>query len=430
MNAITELERLGMTRLNRTMNRRLVSMSQILDKVLSVLATHKPDTDVKPSSLLSPSGERRLRRRDIAASRVRKMLGLPVDHASPRSSPSLVSPEPSVKLSGSSPREVTDKATESGNEMQPLLPVPTSIRESSTIRKSGEESSETPQRCLKRQPCALCLHVFPLESLPSSSTVGEIERMRKVWGERQRKRMAGERTSQHGSSSVIEGIRFQMKTEKKLAELGMGIEVLEAVKSEETRRFHPPADRPYSSGMFQVMAVRKPICVLCHNILGREYEISGHWEKEGSSIDPPPKPKWLRLHGLDTDKNKEATAKKCSTRSRRREDPAEWLQMKELGIYEDEGDSPNEEGADSGLEGESHSDGEADQHVSEEQMRQDLETLLREQKMMLEELRELELARQEVKERKRIVHEKRRNRLRKMAQSDARRHLAFFSGRG
>ena len=103
VSAITELERLGMTRLNRTMNRRLVSMSQILDKVLSVLATHKPDTDVKPSSSYH------LLREETSAARhrVRKMLGLPVDHASPRSSPSLVSPEPSVKLSGSSPREVT-----------------------------------------------------------------------------------------------------------------------------------------------------------------------------------------------------------------------------------------------------------------------------------------------------------------------------------
>ena len=136
------------------------------------------------------------------------------------------------------------------------------------------------------------------ESLPSSSTVGEID-MRKVW--RAAAADVLERSSQHGSSSVIEGILFQMKTEKKLAELGMGIEVLEAVKSEETRRFHPPADRPYSSGMFQVMAVRKPICVLCHNILGREYEISGHWEKEGSSIDPT-KTKWLRFYELDTDR--------------------------------------------------------------------------------------------------------------------------------
>ena len=59
----------------------------------------------------------------------------------------------------------------------------------------------------------------------------------------------------------------------------------------------------------------------------------------------------------------------------------------------------------------------------------DLEMLLREQQLMLDELRELELARQEVKERRKIVHAKRRDRLRKKAQNDSARQLAFFSGR-
>ena len=478
--AVGELERSGAAHLNKTLNRRLISMSQILEVVLGALES----TGGARNPLLSPSGVRRLRRRDMHASRIRRMLRMPDERASavaPLPSPSMAplsaspdtSPKSSLLVADREPRTRTQEPfagllrdlAPGGHQhhlQKKKRPTFVGARAEDDDRNLLDDDGEIDKTRKKKrvkddppktQPCALCLHVFPVESLPSSSTVGEIERMRKAWGERQRKRLAGETMTGKATSSVIENIRFQMSTEKKLAELGMGIEVLASVTKNTTRRFRPPSDRPFSSGAFQVMAVRKPICILCHNILGRDYDVSGNWEKEGSAIDPPPKPKWLRLHGLAPKKKtgkdetlleetmntifvgSSSSGRRTSTRRRRRPkgiEPVEWLEMKKLGIYEDEDASsssseedevimPSEEEPASGDEGEP---------VTEAQMKKDLEVLLREQQLMLDELRELELARQEVKERKKIVHAKRRDRLRKKAQNDSNRHLAFFTGRG
>ena len=431
VHAVGELETSGVATFNKTMNRRLLSMSQILDTVLGVLSAREAAAEQSGGrrALLSPSGTRRLRRRDMLASRIRKKLRMPDERGAtvsdskspnPNQGDAATADDTSLEEQGAFAGLLKDLRLDDHHRTKRPTFVAKTQKGCKTSDADGMGKARS--KMTKRQPCALCLHVFPIESLPSSSTVGEIERMRKTWGKRQRRRLAGEKVTGKTTSSVIEGIRFQMNTEKKMAELGMGIEVLESVTNKTTRGFRAPANRPFSSGAFQVMAVRKPICVLCHNILGRGYDVSGHWEEEGSAIDPPPKPKWLRLHGLKPiKKSMNSSRNKTKTKS----EHVEWLEMKELGIYEDE-DVSSEDEEEVPVPEEEPTSGEP---LSEAQMKEDLEMLLREQQLMLDELRELELARQEVKERKKIVHAKRRDRLRKKARNDSARHLAFFSGR-
>jgi hypothetical protein len=172
-------------------------------------------------------------------------------------------------------------------------------------------------------------------------------------------------------------------------------------------------------GYFQVEQVRKPLCVLCHDLLGRQYDIDQTWQPK----DPMPSESWLKLHGIRQHKVK--MKKKRSPRrlpkmkkqyqsppprqirQKRVATPSSTLREieREVGIYSDNDEEEADEEVEAGAEEEEEEDSEEEEEdsveeeekkekrISTKQMKLDLEVLLAEQSLLHEELERTRIAR-------------------------------------
>ena len=206
-------------------------------------------------------------------------------------------------------------------------------------------------------------------------------------------------------------------------------------------------------GFFQASQVRKPLCVLCHDLLGRQYDVVGRWKPS----DPSPSDSWLKLHGITHNVGEKLRRRKNhSPRSLLSKIiPKRSLRELEgsLGIYEDveESDEENEQNENTNkITNEGENENENDtidvqleekdnqkyrsaeefqrKKVTVSQMHQDVEVLLAEQKLLHEEIEEVRKARLEIKIRRKRVNDLRRERAKGLSKVRAKTQVDFFSG--
>ena len=427
----------------------LLSYGQIIQTIVDVL-----NLDVQNERILSPSGHRRLKRNQHKQQLANTLLD-PLRHGNledikqrlwkRKQNPSIV-----FKLKKSSTIRESDDGDSDSNNGQ----------EQPHILEVQRRKKETERQ---RRTCGLCEHVFPVSSMPSSITKGEISRVRKKW--KDRSDTAGQGLSQ------TEKLRFSMKYGGLKIGDNDGSSSSSSNSSSSNNNNSNNTTTPNSNillvsplretkmikegdrGFFQVSQVRKPLCVLCHDLLGRQYDVVGRWKPS----DPSPSDSWLKLHGITHNVGEKLRRRKNhSPRSLLSKIiPKRSLRELEgsLGIYEDveESDEENEQNENTNkITNEGENENENDtidvqleekdnqkyrsaeefqrKKVTVSQMHQDVEVLLAEQKLLHEEIEEVRKARLEIKIRRKRVNDLRRERAKGLSKVRAKTQVDFFSG--
>ena len=393
----------------------LLSYGQILQSIVNILS-------LPNERILSPSGERRLQR-NVTKQEEAKRLFDPFSNMNEEEKKHLNKPPTLVfkhdkKKTRNNPNNYDNDndAKDNASDMDTQM-----MMDRLEIQRREKEIERT------RSTCGLCELAFPLASMPSSITKGKIYRTRKEWFARS---TAGVSPSKDKGLSQTEKLRFAMRYG--------GVQ-----NNQLTTNGAESLVKPIN---FQVSQVRRPLCVLCHDLLGRNYSVTEIWQPE----DPSPEDAWLILHGITHNietisKEKHSTKRNLSPRRLPKLIQADGVKTPQtperkyeigLGIYSDDdvsddGGEEDIEGVDLDVVGEEEEEIEKEiiqKRVSTKQMQLDLEILLAEQKLLHSEIEDMRKMRIEVSLRRKKVNDARRKRLKDEATRRGNAQFDFFGG--
>jgi hypothetical protein len=257
----------------------LVSYGQVIQLIVDLLSR-------KNERILSPNGERRLaRQKKMCHSALSSPLMGGIDEIGNKNV--LISPREGRRRRRKTFLLFTEKSKGAKVErMRGNKPFHPEMDILEMQRRQKKQQRE-------KKMCALCEHLFPIKSMPSSISNGEVQRFRENLIIKKNK---------NSEMGLIQRLRFTMKDygqsqekEKNMKQKAEKAESNETIKDVNTSLMaSAKPSRMGGMGYFQVQQVRKPLCVLCHDLVGRDYDIAENWKPN----DPNPAESWLKLHGL------------------------------------------------------------------------------------------------------------------------------------